>query len=65
MSQLFVTLGLVIFIFSISTAFLVLIRYFFPSFDNFLPEGWGRWLTFRYVSYAILIGAIFLLLGTN
>ena len=65
MAQLFITLAIIIFIFSGSAAFIVLIRYIFPSFDNVLPTGWGRYLTFRYISYAVLIGSILLLLGTR
>ena len=65
MSQLSVTLGVLILLFSVSAGFIVLARYFFPSTDKLIPDDWKHWLTFRHVSYSVLVGSILLWLGTR
>ena len=65
MSQLFVTFGVLTLLFAVSAAFVTLARYFFPSVDQFIPEEWQHWLTFRFVSYFVLAASVLLWLGTS
>ena len=64
MSQLFVAFGVFTLLFAISAGVVALARYFFPSFDQFIPDEWKYWLTFRYVSYFVLAASLFLWIGT-
>lgn len=64
MASLFITLGILILLFSVSVGFVVLTRYFFPSVEQFIPDDWKPWLTFRYVSYFVLVGVVLLLIGS-
>ena len=65
MDSIFIAFGVFIILFAFSASFIVLARYFFPSVDQFIPDGWKGWLTFRYISYFVLVGAILLWLGTR
>lgn len=64
MSQLFVAFGILILLFAISAAVVTFARYLFPSIDQFIPEPWQQWLTFRYVSYFVLAASLCLWIGT-
>ena len=65
MDSIFLAFGALILLFSFSASFVVLARYFFPSVDQFIPEDWKGWLTFRYISYFVLAGSISMWIGTR
>ena len=65
MSELFMSLAVFTLLFAISTGMVCVVNYFFPSTKNHLPDGWGKWMSFRFVTYYFLAAVILLFLGTG
>lgn len=65
MSELFMSLAVFALLFAVSTATLCLASYFFPSLKNHFPDGWEKWMSFRFVTYYFLVASVFLFLGAN
>ena len=65
MSELFMSLAVFTLLFAIATGIVCLVSYLFPSSKDYLPEGWIKWMSFRFVTYYFLAAAVLLFLGTR
>jgi len=65
MAELFISLAVFMLLFGISTGMVCLMNYFFPSTKSYLPDGWGQWMSFRFVTYYFLIASVLLFLGKS
>ncbi len=64
MSELFMSLAVFTLLFAVSTGVVCLMNYVFPATKKHLPDGWIKWMSFRFVSYYFLAAAVLLFLGT-
>ncbi len=63
--KLFISLGVFILLFAITAMIIFLLNHFFPSTKELLPNGWEKWLSFRFVSYYFLVAVLLIFMGIS
>lgn len=56
MTALFVSIGVLLIMLGISVVVIGAIRYFFPAFEQWIPDGWQTYLSLCYGSYYLIVG---------
>lgn len=61
MTALLVSIGVVLVMLGIPVIILGLVQHFFPSTQQYIPEGWHKYMSLQYGGYYLLAGLVLIL----